>query len=70
MRVPQGDHKDFMFMGISSTSRQDLEQLGSSIDCIFPFFMKEAGDYAHSSRGKSAAPGQLSPGTSYDDSTT
>ena len=59
MRVPQGDHEDFQFLGISNTSRQDFGHLGSSIDCIYPFFsMKESGGYAHSSRA--AALGQLS----------
>ena len=39
MRVPQGDHEDFKFLGISNTSRQDFGHLGSSIDCIYPFFL-------------------------------
>ena len=54
MRVPQGHHEDFKFLGISNTSRQDFEQLRSSIDCISPFFFYER------TQGKSAAPGQLS----------
>ena len=37
MRVPQGDHEDFKFLGISN--RQDFGHLGSSIDCIYPFFL-------------------------------
>ena len=39
MRVPQGDHEDFKFLGISNASRQDFGHLESSIDCIYPFFL-------------------------------
>ena len=39
MRVPQGDHEDFKLLGISNTSRQDFGHPGSSIDCIYPFFL-------------------------------
>ena len=68
MSVPQGDHEDFKFFGTSNISRQDIEQLGGSIDCIFLFFYERSwGGYAHDSRGKSAAPKKLSTN---DDSTT
>ena len=38
MSVPQEGHEDFKFLGTSNISRQDIEQLGGSIDCIFLFF--------------------------------
>ena len=38
MSVPQGDHEDFKFLGTINISRQDIEQLGGSFDCIFLFF--------------------------------
>ena len=42
MSVPQEGHEDFKFLGTSNISRQDIEQLGGSIDCIFLFFYERS----------------------------
>ena len=42
MSVPQEGHEDFKFLGTSNISRQDIEQLGGSIDSSFLFFYERS----------------------------